>query len=212
MEPRVELVRWTPDADRLAMEAAAICYDTEPDPAVIRFCIKSGHHSVLEHNAFTFKIWVARVISQQFTRHRLASFSQRSQRYCVEDAFAYYTPPEIAKQPEICAQWHDFQARIQEFYNQMIQKGIPAESARMVLSNATETVFYMTMNARELRHFFRLRLCRRAQREIRLIAWRMLEQVQGVAPLLFADIDYPCKMAGSCDQGKMSCGLIKAKD
>lgn len=206
MKPKAKLVYWTPEADRIAMEAAAVCYDTAPSPDVIRFCIRSGHHSVLEHNAFTFKIQVARIISQMFTRHRIASFSQRSQRYCIEDAFAYYTPPEIAAQPELLEKWNQFQAEVQEFYNFCLEQKIPAEKARMALTNATETVFYMTMNARELRHFFRLRLCQRAQVEIRRLAWQMLEQLQKVAPLLFEDVDYPCIMRGYCDQEKMGCG------
>lgn len=204
----VQLVAYTPDADHIAMEAAAICYDSKPSPAVIRFCIKSGHHSVLEHNAFTFKIVTSRIISQQFTRHRIASFSQRSQRYCVEDAFRYYTPPEIESRPEAKEAWDRFQSEVQDLYNTFVHDfKIPAETARMALTNATETVFYMTMNARELRHFFKLRLCRRAQREIRIVAEEMLKQLREVAPLLFGDIDLPCRMAGYCDQGRMSCGL-----
>ena len=77
----------------------------------------------------------------------------------------------------------------------------------MALTNATETVFYMTMNARELRHFFALRLCRRAQKEIRTLARQMLKQLKPVAPLLFGDVDRPCRMTGYCNQGKMGCGL-----
>jgi len=207
MEPRVQLIRWTENADSLAQEAAAICYDAAPSPQALQFCIKSGHHSVLEHNAFTFKIWVARIISQQFTRHRIASFSQRSQRYCVEDAFAYYTPPEIAENQETNLKWLAFQASVQELYNFFVNAGIPAESARMALTNSTQTVFLMTMNARELRHFFKLRLCRRAQREIRQLAWEMLQSLKHVSPGLFGDIDYPCKMTGFCDQGRMCCGI-----
>jgi thymidylate synthase (FAD) len=212
VEPRVQLIRWTENADSLAQEAAAICYDAAPSPQVLQFCIKSGHHSILEHNAFTFKIWVARIISQQFTRHRIASFSQRSQRYCVEDAFAYYTPPEIAGNPEATLKWESFQTSVQELYDFLVQLGIPAESARMALTNATQTVFLMTMNARELRHFFKLRLCRRAQREIRQLAWQMLAALKQVSPVLFGDIDYPCKMAGFCDQGRMGCGITPSLD
>ena len=174
MQQRVILVRWTPDADQLAMEAAALCYDSKPSREVIRFCLGSGHESPLEHNAFTFKIHVSRIISQQFTRHRIASFSQRSQRYCVEDNFDYYTPPEIANNPEAHARWREFQEEVRSIYKLLIEMKIPAESARMALSNATETIFYMTMNARELRHFFKLRLCNRAQKEIRQIARSML--------------------------------------
>ena len=177
MKPRVELVRYTPDADGLAMEAAAVCYNSKPSPAILRSCIQNGHHSVLEHNAFTFKIWVARVISQQFMRHRIASYSQRSQRYCVEDAFNYYTPPQIARSPAALARWQAFQRDVQDLYNGFVAMGIPPEEARMALTNATETVFYMTMNARELRHFFKLRLCRRAQAEIRHLAWQMLARL-----------------------------------
>lgn len=212
MQPRVELVRWTPDADELAMEAAAICYNSKPSPQVLKHCIASGHHSVLEHNAFTFKIWVARVISQMFMRHRIASYSQRSQRYCLEDGFEYYTPPEMAANPELLKRWQDFQEEVRDLYKSFLELGLAPETARMALTNATQTVFYMTMNARELRHFFRLRLCERAQREIRELAWQMLFQVRRVAPLLFGDIDYPCRMVGFCDQGKMSCGRMPTLD
>ncbi len=208
MDPFAKLINWTPKADEIAMEAAALCYDASPSEKVINFCIRSGHHSVLEHNAFTFKIQVARIISQMFTRHRIASFSQRSQRYCIEDSFAFYTPPEIKAQPEANLKWKKFQKEVQDLYNFFIEHKIEPEEARMALTNATQTVFFMTMNARELRHFFKLRLCNRAQKEIRLLAWEMLKQLREVSPLLFKDIDYPCAMRGYCDQQKMSCGKM----
>ena len=214
----VELLGYTVNADDLAMVAAGICYDSAGSKEIVKFCKESGHESILEHNAFTFKIDTSRIISQQFTRHRIASFSQRSQRYCVEDAFSFYTPPEIKQDSDAYKAWIQFQKSVQDIYNMFVTDfNIKPEKARFVLTNATDTTFIMTMNGRELRHFFRLRLCRRAQQEIRYLAEYMLTLVKECAPLIFDDVDKPCLMLGYCDQGKMSCNIkptlkeIKAK-
>jgi len=208
-KPLAKLVAYTAEADKVAINAACLCYNSVPNSGVLKFCKDSGHESVFEHNAFTFEIQTSRIISQMFTRHRIASFSQRSQRYVVEDAFSYITPIEVEQNPAFANTWKEFQEEVQSFYTAMVAFGIPAEQARFALTNATTTVFYMTANAREWRHFLRLRLCYRAQEDIRIIARIILGELMRVCPTLFDDITYPCLMDGFCSQGKMRCGKIK---
>ena len=146
--PYALLKAYTPNAEKIAIEAAALCYNSESSEKILKFILASGHESVIEHNAYTFEVCVARVISQMFTRHRIASFSQRSQRYVVEDAFTYYIPPEIAKNEEAIVYYEALQKEIQQLYTGFIELGVPAEKARFMLTNATETTFFMTANAR----------------------------------------------------------------
>ena len=170
-----------------------------------------GHQSVLEHASFTFGIdGISRVTSHQLVRHRIASFSQQSQRYVShEERFAAVVPPTIADRPEILARFEEKLASLHRFYAEMAAAGIPAEDARYILPNATGTKIMVTMNARELILFFRLRCCERAQWEIREMAVEMLRLAKGVAPIIFRDAGPGC-LTGPCPEGTMTCG--KAKD
>ncbi len=189
-----------------------------------------GHQSPIEHASFTFAVeGVSRSLLAQITRHRLASFSVQSQRYVKVKDFAYITPPEIAADPaaqvlydqtmQTCVEAYRKLAQLLEerHYADFITQGLSEkearrkaekkaiEDARFVLPNASETKFVMTMNARELLHFFRLRCCNRAQWEIRALATAMLAEVYPVSPSLFVNAGPSC-VSGSCPEGKMSCG------
>ena len=203
----VTLIRYTPEPDKLCGEAAAICTGYKGDPLkALRGALESGHESVAEHAGFTFRIEdVSRVLLAQLTRHRLASFSVQSQRYC---GISYnMAMPESVRN----ASSHVYDAFLDavessyKAYDWLIENGIPAEDARMVAPEGEMTELVMTMNARELRHFFSLRCCNRAQWEIRELAWRMLKEVCVVAPELFKDAGPGC-LRGPCPEGKRSCG------
>jgi len=191
-----------------------------------------GHESPIEHASFTFAIeGVSRSLLAQITRHRLASFSVQSQRYVKLTDFQYITPPEIEKEEaalqlyqetmQTCVESYRKLTEILEarHYQTFLHQGCTEkeahrkaekkaiEDARFVLPNAGETKMVVTMNARELLHFFRLRCCNRAQWEIRALAKAMLKEVYPVSPALFAKAGPSC-CAGACPEGKMSCGNI----
>ena len=159
-----------------------------------------------EHAGFTFRIEdVSRVLLAQLTRHRLASFSVQSQRYC---GISYnMAMPESVRNASshVYDVFLDAVESSYKAYDWLIENGIPAEDARMVAPEGETTELVMTMNARELRHFFSLRCCNRAQWEIRELAWRILKEVYVVAPELFKDAGPGC-LRGACPEGKRSCG------
>jgi thymidylate synthase (FAD) len=169
-----------------------------------------GHYSVLEHAVFTFGIeGISRATSHQLVRHRLASYSQQSQRYVQADkAFERVVPPSIEGKPALRKRFEKHLEETGRLYRDLTGAGIPAEDARFVLPNAAATKIIVTMNARELRHFFRLRCCQRAQWEIRAMAELMLGHVRRTAPRLFAKAGPGC-VGGRCPEGKMACGRIK---
>ena len=142
-------------------------------------------------------------------RHRIASYSQQSQRYVGEHDFEAIVPPTIAARPEAAAKFAALMAQIRTAYEELTALGVPKEDARYVLANATETKVVITMNARTLLHFFSLRCCMRAQWEIRAMAEAMLQEARQAAPLLFAKAGPTCVSAGYCSEGKMSCGRAK---
>ena len=204
---KVTLIRFTPEPDKLCGEAAAICTGYTGDPLkALRGALESGHESVAEHAGFTFRIEdVSRVLLAQLTRHRLASFSVQSQRYC---GISYnMAMPESVRNASshVYDVFLDAVESSYKAYDWLIENGIPAEDARMVAPEGETTELVMTMNARELRHFFSLRCCNRAQWEIRELAWRMLKEVYVVAPELFKDAGPGC-LRGPCPEGKRSCG------
>ena len=211
----VDLIAHTPDPVGLVGEAAAICTAATNYNSARRGALASGHESVLEHVSFTFRVeGVSRALLAQLTRHRIASFSVESQRYVrVEDA-DFVVPPSITNHADRKQVEFVYQSGIQSAmysYNRLLELGIPEEDARFLLPNATPTRLIMTMNARELRHFFALRCCNRAQWEIREMADRMMELCKGVAPELFADAGPGC-VRGSCPEGKRSCGAPRNLD
>ena len=174
-----------------------------------------GHDSVLEHASFTFGIeGVSRVLLAQITRHRLASFSVQSQRYVsYEDGFGYIVPPKItALGEEAKAEFEQQMATMHQWYTQWQERLGTGEGgnedARFVLPGACETRMMVTMNVRELRHFFSLRMCTRAQWEIRELATRMHKLCMEVAPALFENAGPGC-LRGACPEGEKSCGKAR---
>lgn len=218
---KVALLQHTPDPELAVALAARLCYSPvaidELRERLSGADIKGfldkimslGHQSVLEHASFTFGIeGISRVTSHQLVRHRVASYSQQSQRYVSHrELFAAVIPPSIAGRPDVRDR---FEAQLQAFhqcYAEMVEAGIPAEDARYILPNATETKLLVTMNARELLHFFELRCCERAQWEIRAMAVEMLRLVKTVAPTIFRNAGPGC-LVGPCPEGTMTCGRI----
>lgn len=216
---QVELLYYTPDPERAIATAARLCYapvgaselmETMPEErvrSVLSTIMASGHFSTLEHASYTFAIdGVSRALTHQLVRHRLASFNQQSQRYVkFKDGIEVVKPGSVAASPEASAVFDEAMAAAEQAYASLMELGIPAEDARFVLPNAAETKIVVTMNVRELLHFFELRCCNRAQWEIRELALKMLELVKPTAPYVFMDAGASC-VRGTCPEGKMTCG------
>lgn len=226
---RVKLIQHTKDPEHAVALAAKTCYSGADLDALeekisardqtkyVRMLMQVGHLSTIEHVSFTFAVQgVSRALLAQITRHRLASFSVQSQRYVSKKSedgsvFDYIVPPAIAAlgieaQAEYAEQMRQMQAWYDMWQDRLGAAGESSnEDARFVLPNAAETRFILTMNARELLHFFSLRCCGRAQWEIRELAWQMLELVKPLAPVLFETAGPPC-LCGACPEGKRSCG------
>lgn len=209
---KVTLVDYPRYADYKAYCAARVCYsdkgftdiwcetpmtgmdkeDPENDKALklLQGIVKAGHGSVLEHCCFTFSIeGISRACSHQLVRHRIASYSQQSQRYVKGDKFGYVIPPEIEKSGGLKKAFEDHMKNTMVLYNALVLSGIKKEDARYLLPNATTTNIVVTMNARELLHFIELRTSPRAQWEIRELAGEMLKQLKEVAPVIFSNIN-----------------------
>lgn len=216
---QVELLYHTPDPERAIATAARLCYapvgaaelmETMPEErisSVLSTIMRSGHFSTLEHASYTFAIdGISRACSHQLVRHRLASFNQQSQRYVrFADGVDVIEPPSIAALGEAHEVFDGAMSACAEAYAKLTEMGVPAEDARFVLPNAAETKIVVTMNVRELLHFFEMRCCNRAQWEIRELAQRMLELVRPTAPFVFMDAGASCVRRG-CPEGKMTCG------
>ena len=183
---KVTLIRVTENPIGAIEEAACNCYDSEPTGGkIMKSCYKSGHHSVLEFADFTFHIeGVSRALTHQLVRHRLASYAQRSQRYCDEDGFKYVIPTKIQNNPTALAFYEDAINKIRLSYASLQEFGIPNEDARYLLPNACETAIEVKMNFRSLIHFMNERLCSRAQWEIRQMALLMKKAVEEQYPEL----------------------------
>lgn len=211
---KVELLTHTPQPEKLCALAAKLCYsagmprkkDLTPDKAgpFLERIMESGHLSVLEHACFTFGIeGISRACSHQLVRHRLASFSQQSQRYVsLKEMLESVVPPSVMQHPELHARFNTFLGVAYQLYEDLQKAGIPAEDARFVLPNAAETKLVMTMNVRELRHFFTLRLCSKSQWEIRALAGEMFSIVSRVSPILFLNCGPACVSSGRCLEQK----------
>ena len=174
---------------------------------VLTTIMASGHFSTLEHASYTFSVeGVSRALTHQLVRHRLASFNQQSQRYVkFKEEPPVVRPASVDATPEAAAAFDDAMEACWQAYDKLVQAGVPAEDARYVLPNACETKIVVTMNIRELMHFFSNRCCNRAQWEIRELAWKMLELVRPTAPFIFRTAGPGC-MRGGCPEGKMCCG------
>lgn len=223
---RVTLVAYTPNPDQVCDMAARTCTSSEcPELSTavnrtraLEHALDSGHESVAEHATFTFQVeGVSRACSHQLVRHRVASYSQQSQRYVKmayssRDPFEYVLPDSIKGNPEAMELFARHMRATAEVYGRLADcYGIPMEDARYVLPNACCTNIVVTMNARELRHFFGERCCTRAQWEIREMAEKMLDEVKKVAPVLFEDAGPKCQRLGYCPEAK-GCGLMKPKE
>lgn len=241
----VKLIQCTGEPEKVIAAAAKLCYssagaedildglDKEHTDRFLTMLTDIGHASPIEHASFTFAIeGVSRSLLAQITRHRIASFSVKSQRYVREGQFTFILPPEIEAVPEAKARFLESMAEDQRAYDDLTEilmkkhyetflaEGMPEkkaktaaekkaiEDARFVLPNACETKMVMTMNARSLMNFFRLRCCNRAQWEIRELAEKMLFLVKKEAPTLF-HLAGPGCLSGSCPEGKMCCGKMK---
>ena len=214
----VRLLAHTPEPDALVAAAARLCYrditaselltgeEEKLSEGLIEHLRESGHLSTFEHVSFTFAVdGLSRVASHQLVRHRVASFSQQSQRYVKMGAgSAAVVPPSVLENPEAAALFRKQTEEAYNTYKRLIDMGVPAEDARFILPHGWETRLVMTMNARELHHFFRLRLCRRAQWEIRELARLMLIECRKVAPVLFKTAGPSC-VSGRCEEAR-PCG------
>ncbi len=239
---KVTLIAYTNDAEKIIAAAAKTCYSSDaPDTILdgleeektgkfIDMLMSLGHTSTIEHASFTFSIeGVSRSLLAQLTRHRIASFSVRSQRYVSEKGFEFVLPPsiaenEVAKEVFLEAMKSDVdtynklaEILFEQNYSKLLEDGVDEkkakgiatksaiEDARYVLPNACETNLVATFNARSLHNFFELRLCNRAQWEIREMAEEMAKLVFEVAPNLFSKIGPSC-VHGPCSEGAMTCG------
>ncbi len=229
-QAQVTLVCHSPNPETLLAAAAKLCYaaDVEglfgQDPASAVKFVKMlrglGHMSPVEHATFTFYIeGVSRAMTHQLVRHRLASYSQRSQRYVGHEDFDYIVPPQLAgktvddhgHEVDAVEYFADTMKLIAERYGRLNtalgRTGEGSnEDARYVLPNACETKILMTMNARELLHFLEERLCSRAQWEIRDVADKMLATLRPICPAVFDGAGPKCVRLGRCPEGKMTCG------
>ena len=223
---KVVLIRHTLSPEELVALGARLCYSkarvdnllervTEQDQTeFVHRIMGMGHDSVLEHASFTFAMeGVSRTLLAQITRHRLASFSVQSQRYVsYEKGFGYIIPPKIeALGEEAVAEFERQMDTIHQWYTDWQQRLGTGEGgnedARFVLPGACETRMMVTMNVRELRHFFSLRMCSRAQWEIRALATEMHRLCMEVAPALFENAGPGC-LRGACPEGEKTCGKM----
>lgn len=227
---KVSILTHTPEPENVVALSARLCYspvgieelkeklpDSDKDN-LINLLIDSGHLSPFEHASFTFAVeGISRACSHQLVRHRIASYSQQSQRYVSEEkGFDYIIPPLFKEDDALCNIFLEAMKKAHDYYCQLIKKlekkGIKGEiarqDARFVLPNAAETKIVITMNARELLHFFKVRCCNRAQWEIRELAIEMLKLVKKIAPRIFKNAGPAC-ITGKCPEGKFSCGEIE---
>jgi len=224
---KVKIIEHTPNPEALVSNAARLCYsDLGIDDLFNKYTDKQNqkmidklmnlkHESPIEHVSFTFGVeGISRTLSHQLVRHRIASYSQQSQRYVKLNQFEYVIPPSIDSNKYLKALYIQQMAVTQSAYNVLVRDLIASgksekeaiEDARYVFPNSCETKLVFTMNARTLMNFFKLRSCNRAQWEIRELSDEMLRQVKKIAPNLFKYVGANC-MFGKCSEGKMTCGI-----
>lgn len=214
----VKLLAYTTDPEKLTATAARLCYSNtdidslqekmteEKSKELLSKLAEMRHESPTEHAVFTFGIeGVSRALTHQLVRHRIASYSQQSQRYVNEENFSYIIPPKIKKDEKAKKKFEKIMNELNSAYKGLLQIA-DKEDARFILPNATETRIIVTMNARSLKNFFAQRCCERAQWEIRQLADEMLKLCRKAAPSLFNTIGPNCYHLGYCTEGKMTCG------
>lgn len=242
---KVSLLNYTKNGEETIAQAGKLCYsavgvdeiskkqDQESIEKYVKLLANLGHLSPIEHISFTFAAeGVSRTLTHQLVRHRLASYSQQSQRYVKLEGFEYIIPPHIKANKEACKIFIKAMEEDQKAYDKLsdiltkkhfedlIREGedektakrkatkMAIEDARYVFPNACETKIVFTMNARTLLHFFNLRSCNRAQWEIRELSDQMLKLVKDIYPNIFAKAGPSC-IGGPCPEGKMTCGKIE---
>ena len=221
---RVELITHTPEPEKVVATAAKLCYSSsdiaslreglteEKTKSFIERLVSIGHESPMEHVSFTFGIeGISRACSHQLVRHRIASYSQKSQRYVNESGFEDQLLECYNKIADILTNTHEKAFLEQgmsekDALNKAKKKAY--EDARFVLPNACETKIVVTMNVRTLFNFFQHRCCNRAQWEIKAVADEMLRLCKQAAPELFKNVGPSCVMKGKCPEGAMSCGKM----
>jgi len=223
---KVRLINYTKDPEKIVAQSARLCYsalgieelrEKLSDESIIKLVkkiMKLGHYSVLEHVTFTFAIeGISRVTSHQLVRHRLASFSQQSQRYVKinKEGFPYIIPKSIERDKKLAKIFIDSIKELDGIYQLLLDHNIKAEDARYILPQAVTTKMIVSVNARELLHIFKLRCCSRAQWEIREVAMKMLKEVKSIAPTIFENAGPPC-ILGPCPEGELSCGKPWSKN
>jgi thymidylate synthase (FAD) len=241
---KVKLIAHTPEPEKIVSAAAKLCYsrvgvddivENLTDENIQKFLnmlMDLGHESPIEHVSFTFAVeGVSRTLTHQLVRHRIASYSQQSQRYVKLEQFQYIIPHSIESIPEAREMFIKSMEESQNTYNKLVEilmekhtrrlteegqsldkarrtaEKMAIEDARYVFPNACETKVVFTMNARSLMNFFRHRCCSRAQWEIKELADEMLKEVIEVAPTLFKNAGPSC-ISGPCPEGSMTCGKI----
>jgi len=223
---KVKLLKYTPNPEKVCAAAAMTSYksegtseileklDLEKARETLRKVMGYGHYSVIEHASFTFSVeGVSRALTHQLVRHRLASYTQQSQRYVTYETLEHYvTPKSILKNEEAKKIYDDALMSISDTYQKLLKHGVPKEDARFVLPNAAKTNILITMNARELRHFLNLRCCVRSQWEIREMAMKMLKQLKQVAPAIFENAGPSCVELGYCPEGALKPPTCKIEE
>lgn len=225
-QPIVDLISIPENMLKTVYTACRTCYsadapiniynstdDEEKMLKLIERVISSGHFSTIEHIQVSFAVSnVSRACTHQLVRHRHMSFSQKSQRYVKEKGqFDYIIPPTIEKNPQLKEKFENFMAEISDIYAEFAEAGIPAEDARFVLPNAAASSMVASLNLREMIHLANLRLCTRAQYEIRTLVKKMCEELIKKEPWLKSYLVPKCERLGFCDEDK-SCGRVPTKD
>ena len=208
---KVTLVAYTPRPLYVCAEAASVCYNSEPDLRIVKGCIRSGHQSILEHCTFTFKIeGISRACSHQLVRHRIASYSQQSQRYVTYSNLEWATTGVPTETVDELEEYCDYALTA---YLDMIERGVKAEDAREVLPNATPTIVYVTFNLRALMHFCNERMCTRAQKEIREVANGMAREVFAAQQISDEEKEIlTTVLVPKCEAGQLKACPESAKD
>lgn len=231
VKPRVELLAHTPEPLAVIYAAFRQCYhagfvgdawpeltggaDRARQAAFVRQVLESGHGSPLEHVSFSFGLsGVSRALTHQLVRHRIASYSQQSQRYVDASDFDYVLPPALAANPEARERFERFMRDAAAAYRDLRalleadgRGGSSREDARFVLPQAAASNIVVSMNCRSLLNFFEHRRCARAQWEIRRVAGLMLDLCRGVLPEIFDSAGPRCERLGYCPEGaRFSCG------
>lgn len=210
---KVNLMASTPEAAKVVAAAARLCYSSDSaanileglsadkTAAFLKILREAGHFSPFEHASFTFAVdGLSRVCTHQLVRHRLASYSQQSQRYVGTGEIACVVPPSIAANETVLKLYETQMENAWKCYGDMVSLGVDKEDARFILPHGAETKIVVTMNARELHHFFSIRLCKRAQWEIRELARLMLQSARCAAPEIFSLAGPSCVTLGKCTE------------